>query len=98
MKRGKEESIYKNEKALCEPFAQGVLYGDCIRWSLEKPYGYAGDFKIIDDIYRKCSQDGGFAVCTTIISKCLHSVAVRNRKEDFKKLVLENIRPKRDRM
>jgi hypothetical protein len=93
MKRGKEESIYKMKKLFVNHLRKEFLYGDCIRWSLEKPYGYAGDFKIIDDIYRNAPKTEGFdRLYDNYFQMSSISVAVRNRKEDFKKLVLENIR------
>ncbi len=93
MKQGKEESVYKMKKLFLNHLRKEFLHGDCIRWSLEKPYGYAGDFKIIDDIYRNTPRTEGFErLYDNYFQMSSISVAVRNRKEDFKKEVLENIR------
>lgn len=95
LKQGREESVYKMKKLFLKHLRKDFLYGDYIRWSLEKPYGYAGDFKIIDDIYRNAPRTEGFdRLYDNYFQMSSISVAVRNRKEDFKKQVLENIRNK----
>ena len=47
-----ESKVYKLKKIFEKRYRSYFLYGEFIRWCLEKPYGYAGDFKIIDDIYQ----------------------------------------------
>ena len=96
MKLGREDSIYKMKKLFVNHLRKDFLCGDYIRWSLEKPYGYAGDFKIIDDIYRNAPKTEGFdRLYDNYFQMSSISVAVRNRKEDFKKKVLESIRLKK---
>jgi len=97
MKQGKEESVYKMKKLFLKHLQKDFLRGDYIRWSLEKPYGYAGDFKIIDDIYRNAPRTEGFdRLFDNYFMMSSISVAVRNRKEDFKNQILESIRMKKN--
>lgn len=92
MKKGKEDGVYKMKRLFVNHLQKEFLHGDYIRWSLEKPYGYAGDFKIIDDIYRNTPKTDGFdRLYDNYFQMSSISVAVRNRKEDFKKTILKNI-------
>lgn len=62
--------------------------GDYIKWSLDKPYGYAGDFKIIHDIYQNYPKTNGFdRLFDNYFQMSAISVAVRNRKNDFKRII-----------
>jgi SAM-dependent methyltransferase len=85
-----ELKIYKLKKIFEERYRQYFLHGDLIRWCMEKPLGYAGDFKIIDDIYRNQSATAGLTRLWDNwfleLSACR---SVRERKEDFKKLILD---------
>ncbi len=47
---GREENVYKLKKLFVNRIQKEFLHGEYIVWSLRKPFGYAGDFKIIDDI------------------------------------------------
>ena len=47
-----ENNIYKLKKIFEKRYRRHFLCGEFIKWSFTKPFGYAGDFKIIDDIYR----------------------------------------------
>lgn len=68
-----------------DTFMRGVY----IEWSLRKPFGYAGDFKIIDDIYRNDPISTGFdRLFDNYFQMSSISVAVRNRKEDFKRILI----------
>lgn len=88
--RGNEESVYKLKRLFVNRIRKEFLYGEYVVWSLEKPFGYAGDFKIIDDIYLNEPKTGGFdRLYDNYFQMSAISVAVRNRKEDFKKLILK---------
>lgn len=68
------------------------LKGFYNRWSLEKPYGYAGDYKIIDSIYLNSPETVGMErLHDNYFQMSAISMAVRNRKEDFKKIILRLI-------
>ena len=64
-------------------------------WSLKKPFGYAGDFKIVDDIYFNAPPTTGFErLFDNYFQMSAISVAVRNRKEDFKRFLINFINQK----
>ena len=63
-----------------------------VLWSLRKPFGYAGDFKIIDDLYRNYPTTVGFdRLFDNYTQMSAIAVAVRNRKEDFKRMIINFI-------
>ena len=73
-------------------FRRGV-YGP---WSMDKPFGYAGDFKIIEDIYKNLPITTGFdRLFDNYFMASAISVSVRNRKEDFKKIITEFARSRK---
>lgn len=91
--RGDEESVYKLKRLFVSRLRKEFLHGDYVVWSLNKPYGYAGDFKIIDDIYRNDPQTQGVGrLFDNYYQAAAISVAVRNRKEDFKKIILSTVK------
>jgi len=58
-------------------------------WSFTKPYGYAGDFSIIDRVYTySLSSDPRYFRWDTFFVKLSAAAAVRNRKTYFKNLLL----------
>jgi len=90
---GREENVYKLKKLFVNRIQKEFLHGEYIVWSLRKPFGYAGDFKIIDDIYRNEPQTSGFdRLYDNYFQMSSISVAVRNRKEDFKRYLLKLIK------
>jgi len=90
---GDEASVYKLKSLFMSRLQKEFMYGDYGVWSLNKPYGYAGDFKIIDDIYRNDPQTHGFArLMDNYFQASAISVAVRNRKEDFKEIILSVVK------
>lgn len=90
---GDEESVYKLKNVFVKRLRKEYLHGDLIKKSLEKPYGYAGDFSIIDDIYRNEPKTLGFdRLFDNYFQMSAICHAVRNRKEDFKRIVLGFIR------
>lgn len=92
---GREENVYRLKKIFVNRIRQEFLHGEYIVWSLKKPYGYAGDYKIIDDIYRNQPRTLGFdRLFDNYAQMSAISVAVRNRKDDFKKQLIELIKDK----
>lgn len=86
----KEEVVYKLKKLFVNRIRKEFLHGDYIVWSLKKPYGYAGDHKIINDIYNNQPQTLGFdRLYDNYFQMSSISVAVRNRKEDFKRYIIQ---------
>lgn len=68
------------------------IRGTYIPWGTLKPYGYAGDFKIVDDIYQNNPLTEGYArLFDNYFQTSAISIGVRNRKEDFKRFLYDFI-------
>lgn len=82
--------IYKTKRLFADKFRPYLRWGRYNRHVMDKPFGYHGDFFIMDEIYKNKPE-------TTGIERCLDnyfletgaSIATRNRKEDFKAHVKE---------
>ena len=62
------------------------LHGELVKWSFKKPFGYPGDFKIIDDIYQNQPHTTGLnRLYDNHFLQLAASKATCERKEDFKK-------------
>lgn len=86
--RGNEDKVYKLKRIFVEWFRRDFVRGEYLIWSLKKPYGYAGDFKIMDDIYQNSPKSIGFErLYDNYFQMSTICNAVRNRKEDFKRLI-----------
>ena len=85
-----ESKVYKLKKIFERRLKHYFLHGDYAKWSLAKPFGYPGDFKIIDDIYQNSPSTTGFA---RLHDNCFQELsaakATRERKEDFKKIIFD---------
>jgi len=74
------------------------LKSDYFKWSLRKPYGYSGDFKIIDDMYQNNPSSSGFnRLFDNYFQVASICVAVRNRKEDFKRLIANFVNERKEK-
>lgn len=73
-------------------FVKGVYS----KWTVDKPLGYAGDYKIIDDIYQNNPSTIGYhRLFDNYYQMTSMSVGVRNRKEDFKRLIIDFVNKRR---
>ena len=89
---GDVESIKKFKHFFQTKLRKYFSYGESIRWSQKKPMGYAGDYKIIELIYINNPETKGFdRLFDNYFQMSAISIAVRNRKEDFKRLILQEI-------
>ena len=96
--RGHEEKVYKLKRIFIKRIRELFLKGAYNEWSLRKPFGYAGDFKIIDDIYQNNPTTNGFIrLFDNYFLMSAISEAVRNRKEDLKKLIINFVNNNQDR-
>lgn len=88
LKNGDEDGVYKLKNLFIRKFRKDFLYGEYIVWSLKKPFGYAGDYKIIENIYENSPKTIGFErLYDNYFLHSTISIAVRNRKDDFKKIL-----------
>jgi len=86
------DRVDKLKKLFINRIRQLFMRGVYIEWSLRKPFGHAGDFKIIDDIYQNNPTTTGFdRLFDNYYQMSAICVAVRNRKEDFKRLITDFI-------
>ncbi|MFA6636607.1 MAG: class I SAM-dependent methyltransferase [Candidatus Omnitrophota bacterium] len=73
-------------------FKESFYVGDFCRWSVDKPFGYPGDFKIIYDIYLNSPKTCGFErLFDNYFQMSAIAVAVRNRKGDLKRIITDHI-------
>jgi len=69
-------------------YRSNFLYGDYVRWCFKKPFGYSGDFKIIEDIYHNKPCTTGFdRLWDNRFLELDASKSTRERKEDFKQIL-----------
>ena len=91
--RGNEDRVYKLKRLFVRHFRNDFVRGRYLERSLKKPLGYAGDYRIIDDIYQNDPQSEGFdRLYDNYFQMSAICVAVRNRKEDFKEIILNAVR------
>ncbi len=89
---GNEEKVYRLRQLFVKKFQKDFVQGPLLKWSLEKPYGYAGDHKIIDEIYKNEPMTTGFErLFDNYYQMSVISTAVRNRMKDFKKIIFDSI-------
>ncbi len=71
-------------------FKETLPNGFLQRYTLQKPYGYSGDFRLIDFIHTSyTSNDEEDKKWDLLYQSQLAAVAVRNRKEIFKDLIVK---------
>ncbi len=88
LSKGNSEKVYKLKKLFINKLRRLFMRKDYSVWSINKPFGYAGDYKIIDDIYKNEPKTTGFdRLFDNYYQMSAISVGVRNRKEDFKKII-----------
>lgn len=93
LEKGQERKVYKLKNLFIQKFRKDFLYGRHIQWSLNKPYGYAGDFQIIDDMYRNSPETQGVGrLFDNYAQMASIAIALRNRKEDMKRFLTESIK------
>ena len=94
-----EDSIYKLKRIFVNHLRKDFIHGEYLNWSLNKPYGYAGDFKIIEAIYLNDPKTQGFErLSDNYFQMSSICVAVRNRKEDFKNIIEDTIKKSEDKI
>ncbi len=93
-----KSKVDKLKKRFEERYRTHFLYGDFIRWSFEKPFGYPGDFKIIDDIYQNQPRTTGFdRLWDNYFQQLDICKATRERKEDLKKIIVDFVKSKKNK-
>lgn len=82
----KESARVEKLKNFFIKYFRKVFYqGDYSKWTIDKPLGYAGDYKIMEDIYLNSPKTAGYGrLFDNYFQMSAISIAVRNRKEDLK--------------
>ena len=87
---GNEERIYKLKRIFINKIKKIFTRGKFMDWTIEKPYGYAGDFKIIENIYENSPETVGVdRLFDNYYMMSAICITVRNRKNDFKRMVTD---------
>jgi len=90
------EKVKKFKKFFRRKLRHLFVRGVYSKWTVDKPLGYAGDYKIIDDIYQNNPLTTGYArLFDNYYQMTSMCVAVRNRKEDFKHLIIDFVNKRR---
>jgi hypothetical protein len=93
-----EDKIYKFKRIFEKRYRNYFLYGDLTKWTYKKPFGYAGDFKIIDDIYQNTTRTIGFdGLWDTYYLQMTASKAVRERKDTCRKTIYNFVKENKNR-
>lgn len=93
-----EPEVYKFKKIFEKRYRNDFLFGEYIKWCSEKPFGYSGDFKIIDDIYRNQVRSKGFdSLWDNWFQQLAACKSVRARKEDFKRNIIDFVSSRSDK-
>ncbi len=93
--QGKNKKVEKLKEFFIKNFREHFKRGEYCTRSIEKPYGYAGDFRIIDSIYANDPDSSGLErLYDNYFLASEISRSVRARKEDFKILLKELISEK----
>ena len=86
--KGRPEKVVKLKNLFINRIRRLFMRKDYSDWSIRKPLGYAGDYKIIDDIYLDKPKTTGFdRLFDNYYQRSSICIGVRNRKEDIKKYV-----------
>jgi 16S rRNA G966 N2-methylase RsmD len=92
-----ESNVYKLKKIFEKRYRSYFLYGEYPKWSYEKPFGYPGDFKLIDSIYKNQPSTVGFdGLWDRYFQKMVASQATRQRKEDLKKIIFDFVKGRKN--
>lgn len=93
-----EIKVYQFKRIFENRYRKFFLYGEFPRWAYEKPYGYAGDFKIIDDIYRNESRSIGFdGLWDRYFQQMAVTSATRERKAKLKDFIAGFVRQRKNK-
>lgn len=95
---GNEANVYRLKKLFERRFRKYFLHGESVRFAFEKSYGYPGDFQIVDMVYLNQPRTAGFErLFDNHFLELPVAIAVRNRKQDFKKIIQDFVRERQDR-
>ncbi len=92
-----ENKIYKMKRLFINNCRSIIRLGKYNRHVIDKPYGYQGDFMIIEEIYKNSPNTVGIERCMdNYFLKSAASIATRNRKENFEHYLLNFFNERQD--
>lgn len=93
----KEDEIYRSKRRFQDFIYTYLQLGDASRMMLEKPFGYQGDFLLMDNIYYNQSRIIGFErVIDEYFLNSPACQAMRHRKDAFRKSLREFTEERKD--
>jgi extracellular factor (EF) 3-hydroxypalmitic acid methyl ester biosynthesis protein len=93
-----ESKVYQLKRIFENRYRRFFLFGEYPKWVYAKPFGYAGDFKIIDNIYKNSPISNGFdRLWDNYFLQMTASKATRIRKEDLKRFIKDFIQKNSNR-
>jgi len=94
---GRKDKVDKLKRIFINRIRELFTQSEFFDWCLRKPYGYTGDHKIIDDMYQNNPTSSGFVrLIDNYFQMAAICIAVRNRKDDFKKLIAGFVNDRKD--
>jgi excisionase family DNA binding protein len=86
---GRKRKVQRLKEFFIKKFRKNVfMHGVYGAWTITKPLGYPGDYKIIDDVYLNNPPTTGFdRLFDNYFQMSAIAIAGRNRKEDFKRII-----------
>jgi len=96
LSKGLNSKVLKLKRLFLKKIRGIFMQGVFVKWCFEKPFGYAGDFKIIDDLYQNNPTTTGYPrLFDNYLQMTAMAIAVRNRKEDFKRMIIDVVNNKK---
>ncbi len=87
-----KEKVKRFRQIFAKRYRVHFLHGEYPRWSYEKPLGYPGDYQIIENIYKNQLRSSGYdALWDHYFLQMAASRATRQRKQDLKNIISDNI-------
>ena len=92
-----ESKVYQFKRIFEKRYRAFFLYGEFPKRVYEKPCGYAGDFKIIDDIYKNEPRTIGFdGLWDRYFQQMSACQATRDRKDNLKEFITSFARERKN--
>ncbi|MCM8787018.1 MAG: DUF1796 family putative cysteine peptidase [Candidatus Omnitrophica bacterium] len=82
----------KAKQSFREIMGSWIYEGRVVKRAFEKPRGYPGDYKTLEEIYNNCPLSKGIGYCSDkYFLENEYAVAVRNRKDKMKEILVNFI-------
>lgn len=93
IRKGEMPTLERIKGLFARRFRKYFYHGNLSKWSIDKPFGYAGDFRVIDAIYENQPSTVGYdRLFDNYFQMSAIAISVRNRKEDLKKRLVSHVK------